>query len=96
MNTLPRIYADFNKLDAPGRVILTCRGTKKDLDALGLAFHEGMRIRLYMPDDLDENGNLDSLEVDAVIEHDEKNKWWVGVYVHDDLDYVSKKNKRKK
>jgi len=94
MTSKPRIYADFNKLDAKRRAILTCYGTARDLTALGIRFYDGMEVTLYMPDDVDQNGAPDSLEVDAVIEFDNENQYWVGSFSWNDLDYRSRKIKK--
>jgi hypothetical protein len=92
MNTLPRIYADFNKADGRGRVILTTVGTQADLETLNLNLSEGLRVLLYMPD-YNENEEYDPLEVEATIRRDEERGWWIGEYVWEELDYVSKKTK---
>lgn len=92
MNKEPRIYADFNKLDEKKRVILTCIRTKQDIARLGISFVDGMSVILYMPD-CDENGISDPLEVDAVIRHDDNNDWWVGEFLWDELDHVSRKKR---
>lgn len=94
MNVPPRIYADFNKLDEDRSAILACRGTIEDLAALNLELNEGMRVVLYMPDDLDERGSLDFLEVDAVIEFNQALNCWVGAFVWDELEYRSKSGRR--
>ncbi len=98
MKEKPRIYADFNKLDARRGsrrgVILTCQGTAHDLDAHGLTLQEGMEVILYMPDDVDEYGAPDNLEVDAVVEFDKVLGYWVGSFQWDELDYRSEKRKR--
>lgn len=93
MSTKQRIYADFNKLDRNRCAILTCMGTQRDLELQGLPLSQGLEARLYMPDDEDENGELDSLEVDAVIQRSEELDCWVGVFEWDELKYRSRMNK---
>jgi hypothetical protein len=87
----PRIYADFNKLDENHSAILVCLGTRIDLDKLGLTLHEGMEVTLYQPDEVDENGLPDDLEVDAVVSFHEKLKCWVGKFKREELSYRSEK-----
>jgi hypothetical protein len=91
----PRIYADFNKLDENRSAILVCLGTKIDLDKLGLTLQEGMEVTLYQPDEVDENGLPDDLEVDAVIAFHKELKCWVGRFIWEDLSYRSEKGKSK-
>ena len=88
----PRIYADFNKLDKDRNAILVCFGTKKDLDEQNLKLVQGLEVTLYQTDDLDEEGNPDCLEVDAVIEYDCINNFWIGVFEWEELDYRSIRN----
>ena len=90
----PRIYADFNKLDKDRNAILVCYGTNKDLDEQKLKLVKGLEVILYMPDDADEEGNADGLEVDAVIEYDSINNFWIGVFEWEELDYRSIRNKK--
>lgn len=89
----PRIYADFNKLDRNRSAILTCIGTRRDIDKQGLILAPGLEVRLYMPDDLDEAGNLDSLEVDAVIQFSDELNCWVGSFEWAQLNYRSERDK---
>jgi len=99
-----RLYHDFNKLegDQPPsrgthqivRAPLVCRGTANDLARLGNELYDGMLVTLYEPDDFDEDGNPDCLEVDAVVKRDPTGKYWVGEFDSDELDYASKKRKR--
>ncbi|WP_339733079.1 hypothetical protein [uncultured Gimesia sp.] len=87
----PRLYADFNKLDQNRSAILTCLGTKKDLQELQLKLAPGLEVVLYMPDDVDETGTPDCLEVEAVIEYDRVHDEWIGVFEWDELCYRSEK-----
>lgn len=90
MSSLPKIYADFNKADSPGRVILTTVGTSADLKRLNLELYDGMRVLLSMPD-VNESGESDPLEVEAVIRKDEERGAWVGEFNWRELDHVSRK-----
>ena len=69
---IPRIYADFNKLDRDRNAILVCAGTWRDLEEQELAFSCGMKVTLSQPDDIDEAGNQDFLETPAVIDYDQE------------------------
>ncbi len=90
----PRIYADFNKLDKDRNAILVCLGTKNDLEEQDLKLVKGLEVTLYQPDDVDEEGNPDCLEVDAVIEYDSTNNFWIGVFEWEEMDYRSSNNKK--
>ena len=57
MNDRPRIFADFQNADTAGRIRLSCAGTERDLERLGIELAAGMKIRLYD----------DELEADAVV-----------------------------
>jgi hypothetical protein len=72
---VPRVYADFQKLDDEGRAILICHGTHEDLERLGIQLVEGLAVVLY-DDDADDQGNPDDLENDAVVEWCPKLKCW--------------------
>lgn len=93
----PRIFADFNKVYGPPEkrcAILTCIGTVNDLKQQGLQLSEGMEVTLYQPDGVDANGDPDELEVDAVIELNDRGEW-VGVFVFDELDYRSERRRQR-
>ena len=53
-----RIYADFNDSDEQGRVRLDPRGSRTDVRAHGDALVEGLRVVLYMTDELEVEGTL--------------------------------------
>jgi hypothetical protein len=89
MSARPRIYVDFNKLDQNQSAILTCIGTLNDLESQGIVLREGLEVRIYMPDDVDERGDLDSLEVDAVVHYNAQLRCWVAAYDWDQLKYRS-------
>jgi hypothetical protein len=61
-----RIYADFNNGEAGSdRVALDCPGSLRDLAQAANDLASGLRIMLYVPDEL---------EVEAVLEFDRI--WW--------------------
>lgn len=94
MTALPKIYADFNKADGRGRVILTTVGTRADLEKLNLELSEGLRVLLYMPD-CNEKDEVDPLEVEATIRRDEERGWWIGEFVWEELAHPSRKALKK-
>lgn len=87
----PRLYADFNKLDQNRNAILSCQGTRKDLEYLKTKLTPGLKVVLYMPDDIDELGAPDCLEVEAVVEYDPSQNEWIGIFEWDELCYRSEK-----
>jgi hypothetical protein len=50
--SMMRIFADFQNGTPSGRVRLGCMGTQRDVERLGIVFHDGMRVVL---DDFDSN-----------------------------------------
>lgn len=84
----PRIYADFNKLDRPGRAVLTCAGTLKDIASLGIELLDGLEVLLY-GDDFGEDGLPDDLEVDAVVRWNTEKECWVGCFDPDGFRHAS-------
>lgn len=85
---LPRVYADFNKQDKEGRLVLTCSGTQQDLLRLGLVLSDGLKV-LFYADDTDENGNPDDIEVEGVVKYDLTKKRWVAFIRHEDIRHAS-------
>lgn len=71
-----RIYVDFMKTDDEGRLLLTCIGTRRDLEASAIELAEGLVLRVYS-DDLDEQGNRDDLVADGIVRFDAANHRWV-------------------
>jgi len=84
----PRIYADFNKLDGPNRLILTCLGTHADLARYGLQLREGMPLTFYM-DDADDQGRPDEIVVEGVVHYNAEEKYWVAEVNWDTLHNAS-------
>ena len=72
----PRIYADFNNLDANNHLRLTCRGTHDDLQRAGIELHDGLILTLYM-DDADDAGRPDELRIEGVVRFNENENCWV-------------------
>lgn len=72
----PRIYADFQKVDAQGRLVLSCIGTVQDLARHGIELKSGLVLTFYS-DDADDEGNPDDLIVEGVIEFDGALNQWV-------------------
>ena len=76
MENQSRIYVDFMKTDAHGRLRLICIGTKQDLAKHGITLAEGMRLRVYS-DDADERGRRDDLLAEGVVHYDAEADEWV-------------------
>ncbi len=74
--TTPRIYADFQNMDAANRLCLTCAGTQQDLERHGIQLHEGLGLTFYT-DDADEHGQPDELRVEGVVHYDAAAHCWV-------------------
>ena len=70
-----RIYADFQKVDDRGRLILTCQGTLQDLAHHGIELREGLVLTFYS-DDADDQGNPDELVVEGLVEYDGNAHHW--------------------
>jgi len=88
VRTRPRIYADLSKIDINGNVILSCVGTRRDLENMNLVLAEGMQLTLYMDSDVDEFGSPDNLLVDGFVKFDKDNDRWLAqidrdTYRHD-------------
>lgn len=67
---LPRIYFDSNAATEDGRYILSIAGSLKDIRSLGDSLRPGMRVLLYMTDEL---------EVEATLELDGARQTWLGL-----------------
>jgi len=72
----PRVYADFQNLDAANRLRLTCAGTLQDLAHHGLQLHDGLVLTFYS-DDADDHGQPDELRVGGVVHYDPAEHCWV-------------------
>lgn len=71
-----RIYVDFMKMDAEGRLLLTCIGTVRDLEAEHIQLTDGLVLPVYS-DDLDAQGNRDDLVAEGIVRYDASNERWV-------------------
>ena len=71
-----RVYVDFMKTDAQGRILLVCIGTKRDLHNQGITLAEGMALNVYS-DDANERGERDDLVADGVVQYNAEAKEWV-------------------
>lgn len=96
--SLPRIYHDFNKLDAGSNEALTgaplvCRGTKIDLEEKKIELKDGMKVILYQEDDVDSEGNPDFLEVEATVRKKDGGRYFSADFVYSELMYRSERNK---
>jgi hypothetical protein len=74
---IPKIYADYGKIDFEGRLILVCRGTLEDLKNNNIELETGLELTFYMDSDIDDLGNPDDLLVDGIVEFDDKHERWV-------------------
>jgi hypothetical protein len=84
----PRVYADFQNLDASNRLRLTCAGTIRDLERLGLQLREGLVLTLYT-DDEDDSGNPDELRAEGIVHYDAGQQCWVAMIDWDALRHAS-------
>jgi hypothetical protein len=71
-----RVYADFQNLDDDNRLRLTCAGTQRDLERLGISLREGLVLTFYT-DDADDQGRPDELRAEGVVHYDEVGRGWV-------------------
>jgi hypothetical protein len=72
----PRVYADFQNLDDDNRLRLTCAGTRRDLERLGIELRPSMKLTVYS-DDADDDGRPDELTAEAVVHYNDAEKCWV-------------------
>ena len=69
MSDLPRIYFDTNDMAESGAYALNIGGSLEDIRRLGDSLLPGMRVLLYMTDEL---------EVEATLEYDSQHHYWLG------------------
>lgn len=84
----PRIYVDFLKTDDDGRLVLTCMGTHRDLEAQALQLCDGLIVNVYS-DDLDEHGQPDDLIAEGTVRFDAANQRWVLELDHASIRHAS-------
>ena len=70
------IYADLQKTDDDGRLVLTTHGTLRDLVANNISLKGGLKL-LFYSDDADDAGNQDNLVFEGIIQYDETNNRWL-------------------
>jgi hypothetical protein len=63
-----RIYADFNSRDELDRVDLGISRSRRELELLANQIHSGLPVVLF----------FDDVEVDAILEYDERDERWYG------------------
>lgn len=73
----PRVFHDFQNVDASGRLRLVCVGTLRDLERQQVELREGMSLTFYT-DDADDAGRPVELVADGVVQYNAEEKCWVG------------------
>lgn len=76
MNSLIKIYADFNNADSRGRIRLNTEGTFHDLQRMKIKLEEGFQILL------DDN---EGLAISGTVLFSEEENIWVGIINWDEL-----------
>ena len=94
MNHRIELFHDFNKLYESStkgwvQAPLVCFGTHQQIEKENITLFEGQTLLLINPDDVDENGNPDRLEVEAKIHFDKENGYWFGEVEYSKLKYRS-------
>ena len=84
----PAVYADYQKTDDEGRLILACQGTARDMREHNLTLAEGLALTFYM-DDADDLGRPDDLLVDGIVEYDRAAGRWVATINRDTFRHRS-------
>ena len=87
--TTPRIYADFQKVDTEGFLILTAQGSLRDLKLLSDP-KEGRSVVFYS-DDENDKGESDELEVEGALKFDSEREIWLGVYSQEGFRHASER-----
>lgn len=70
----PLFYVDFNEMIDANTVLLSVEGSKVDAHGRTVQLQEGMPVSVYM-DDVDENGNVDDLVANGVVEKNTQSGW---------------------
>ena len=83
----PRIYADFQKINSEGLLILSTQGSSRDL-AMIPSLSDGVSVVFYS-DDEDDYGNPDELEVEGKLRYDQKNGTWLGSFNPAEIRHAS-------
>ena len=77
------------KCDEDGHLILTCVGTKNDLEKANITLRKGLSLVFY-EDDVDDNGNRDDLVVQGIVDYDEVKARWIAKINYDDIKNISR------
>ena len=83
------VYADFMKCDAENRLVLICFGTHRDLEKHNINLKDGLKLVFYNEDEND-NGILDDLVAEGIVEYDTNNKRWTAKINWDEITNISK------
>jgi hypothetical protein len=81
------IYADVNKYDELGRIILT-EGTWSNLEKHGIRIEQGLRLTFYQHD-ADDDGRRNDLIFDGTTQFDTKEQRWVAAIDWDNFKHAS-------
>ena len=90
---IPRVYADFQKLDDNGRLILTTAGSQKDLQRIRGTLCNGLHVVFYS-DDIGQGEMPDDLEVEGELLFDPNAMSWIGVFDATGFRHASERNVR--
>lgn len=71
-----RVYVDFLKTDAVGRLRLIASGTAADMRRFGIAPSEGLLLGVYS-DDVADDGVPDNLIADGLLRFNHELREWV-------------------
>lgn len=71
---VPIIYVDFNHMVEPDLVVLSSTDSVLDASGVLVLLSVGLRVSVYT-DDLDENGNIDNLVANGVVEQNVASDW---------------------
>ena len=90
------LFHDFNNIqenaeEGIATAFLLCNGTIEQIENENIKLSEGQIVMLIDPDDVDEQGNPDRLEVEAKVRFDLNRNCWVADFKYNDLKYRSEK-----
>lgn len=85
---LPRLYADFQRTDDEGRLLLTTAGTRDDLQRHDVTLADGLRATFYT-DDTDDEGFPDDLLAEGTVQWDGASRCWVAAIDWSTLRHAS-------
>lgn len=72
--TKPQLYVDFNEMVEPDLVLLTKTNIKIDNNGKEIKLFSGLKILVYM-DDLNDNGEIENLIAEGVVEENKSLGW---------------------